>query len=184
MHGVSLWLFAYAIPALVTGGIVHCLSRCTINPTRDAVIIHAGLGISILASHIVLHTLGVTFPWHPYSLSIFIYGASTIFSIRMLGLFGMWYSLSAFLQQLTMLSVSFVLFPLMPLPLILLLVVPIFAFGHAQNVHHRSIRVMAISLWGVAAITLFAIVPDIYLLAALHTLLGTLGIQRSIVYPR
>lgn len=183
MHVVSLWLVTYALPALVTGGIVHSCSRYKINPTRDAVIIHAGLAISILASQSVLHTLGATFPWRPHVVSLLLYGASVIFAMHTLGLFGMWYSLSAFLQQLTILSVSFVLFPLLPLSLILLLVVPIFALGHAQNVHHRSIRVMVTSLWGVASISLFAIVPDIYLLAALHTFLGTLGIQRLIIYP-
>ena len=183
MYAISLWLVTYALPALVTGSSIRFFSQYNINPKRDAVIIHAGLCVSILLSHIALYHLGLPFPWRPHLFSLFIYGTSIIVAVRVLGIFGMWYALSALLQELTILSVAFVLFPLLPLPLILLLVVPIFALGHAQNVHHRSIRIVAISLWGVAAITLFSIMPDICLLAALHTVLGMLGIQRSIIYP-
>ncbi len=149
---------------------------------RDALIIHAGLALSILASHYALHSLNIDFPWRAHPLSLVLFVASICFSMRLLGIFGMWYCLSAFLQQLTILSTSFLLFHFLSLPLVLLLVLPIFTLGHAQNVRHRRLRVLLISLWGGLSITLFTIVPDLYLLAALHTLLGTMGIRRSILY--
>lgn len=183
MQPISLWLLMYALPAFVTGGIVQFSSRYGSNPTRDALIIHAGLVTSIFASQYAIKTLGLAFPWQPQLLSLIICAASILFAMRMLGLFGMWYSLSAFLQQLTILSVSFLLRSFLSLPVVLFLVVPIFSLGHAQNVAHRRIRVILISLWGVASILLFRVLPDVYLLASLHTLLGTIGIRRSIVYP-
>lgn len=184
MHVASLWLVTYVLPALITGGALQFFSRH--HPSRpkcDALIIHAGLAVSILANHYAFHVLGFAFPWYPHLLSILTYAASMFFAMYMLGIFGMWYSLSAFLQQLTILSISFLLLHELPLFLVLLLVVPLFALGHTQNVQQRRMRIAVLSLWGVASITLFTILSDVYLLAALHTLLGTIGIRRSIVYP-
>lgn len=183
MHAISLWLVTYAIPAFATGGIIWICSRYKSNARRNALIIHAGLLTSILASQYALHTFGLTFPWRPQLISLVIFGGGVALALWMFGVFGLWYALSAFLQQLTILSVSFLLFSFLSLPIVLMLVVPIYVLGHVQDVRHRSIRIILISLWGVLSIVLFSILPDIYFLAALHTLLGAIGIRRQIVYP-
>ncbi len=183
VDAVLLWLITYAIPAIITGGLVVFFSRRRINARRDAFIIHAGLGVSILANQYALRFFGWNFPWQPHLFSVVILAVSIVIAIRMLGTFGLWYALSAFLQQLTLLSVSFLLLQTLPLLFVVLLVVPIFTIGHAQKVQHQQMRVLMISLWGAASIALFTVIPDVYLLAALHTLLGTIGIRRSMVYP-
>lgn len=183
MYAVLLWLGTYAGPAVVTCGIVQFFYRKKINPTHDALIIHAGLAVSILASQYALHARGWSFPWQPHLFSVVILAVSIVIAIRMLGVFGLWYGLSAFLQQLTLLSVSFLLLHTLPLFFVLLLVVPLFTLAHGQNVRQWHMRLLLISAWGALSIGLFTLLPDIYLLAALHTILGTFGIRRSIVYP-
>ncbi|NOS66917.1 MAG: hypothetical protein HOO67_00930 [Candidatus Peribacteraceae bacterium] len=184
MHAISLWFLTYALPAFVTGGIIQFFSRYKSNPKRDGMIIHAGLLLSILASQYALYLNGSVFPWSPHILSFLFFIASVLFASRMLGMFGVWYALSAFLQQLTILSSSFLLLTFLSLPIVVLLIVPIFALGHAQDVRHRCIRIIVISLWGAASISLFSIMHDLYFLAALHTMLGVIGIQRKIMYPQ
>lgn len=183
MHILFLWLFAYVLPAFVTGGVLWIVSRRAGNAKRDALIIHGGLLFSVLTSQYALYLIGLEFPWRPHLLSFLLLIASILFAARMLGMFGIWYALSALLQQLTILSVSFLLLPFLSLPIVLLLVVPIFTLGHAQEVRHRQMRIILLSAWGIASVTLFSFFPNIYLLAALHTFLGVIGIRQSIVYP-
>ena len=180
MNAISLWLLTYVLPALLTGGILRMRSRA--DSAANAIILHAGLCCSIVVSQYALHSLEFSFPWQPHPLSLIMLAGSIVFAVQEFGLFGLWYGISAILQQLTILSVAFLLLQFLPLTVVLLLVVPVFAAGHAWEFRGRRLKIILVSLWGVVSIMLFALQPDVYFLSAAHTLLGTVGIRRSILY--
>src|SRR3989344_683525 len=136
MNLISIWFVTYAIPALIVGSLVKVLPQNVASEKRNAIITHSGLLISILATQYAMYALGFSFPWNPDTFSIFVFGFSVIFAAYLLGQLGIWYGLSALLQQLTMLSISFLLLPTFSIPLVVLLVVPLFIFCHLLSTQH------------------------------------------------
>jgi hypothetical protein len=178
-----IWLVAYAAPALIAGTTVKLLLPSKTKPSkRNVVIMHVALAVSALVSQYFIYANDLSFPWYPNAFSILVYIVSMAIAVSLLGSMGFWYGLSALLQQSTMLSMAFLLLPVYPLYLITLLIVPLYAWCHALQVSHWLTRILLFLLWGVVSIFLFSISQNLYLIAALHTLFGSLLISRSLLY--
>jgi hypothetical protein len=179
-----IWLIAYAAPAIFAGATVKLLPPSKAKPSkRNAVIMHIALAVSVLLSQYFIYANGLSFPWYPNTFSILVYIVSVAIAVSLLGSMGFWYGLSALLQQATMLSMVFLLSPAYSLYLVVLLIVPLYAWCHALQVNHWLTRILLFLLWGIASIFLFSISQNLYLIAALHTLFGSLLISRSLLYP-
>ena len=184
MSLIYIWLIAYAAPALVAGTTVKLLPPSKAKSSkRNAVIMHIALAVSVLLSQYFIYTNGVAFPWYPDSVSIIAYIVGVAVAMNVLGWMGFWYSLSALLQQMAILSIAFLLFSAYPLWFVVFLIVPLYAWCHALQVNHWRTRTFLFLLCGVASIFLFSISQNLYLIAALHTLFGSLLISRSLLYP-
>lgn len=184
MTPIYAWLVAYAAPALTAGATVKLLPPNGARPSkRNAIIMHAALAVSVLLSQYFIYANSITFPWHQNVFSIITYIVSVAIAVSLLGSMGFWYGLSALLQQLAMLSIAFLLSSAYPLHLVVLLIVPLYAWCHALQVNRWLTRISLFLLWGIASIILFSISQNLYLIAALHTLFGSLLISRSLLYP-
>lgn len=184
MSAVYIWLIAYALPAIVSGAAIKLLPRKKDRLSkRNAAIIHAALAVSTCFSQYFIHASGRVFPWYPNPLSIIVYLASVLIAIIFIGRIGLWYGLSALLQQLTMVSTAFLLLPVLPFYAVALLLVPLYVWGHSTQGTHRLMKILLFTVWGVASLFLFSVLPNVYLIASLHTLLGAMLISRSILYP-
>jgi hypothetical protein len=110
--------------------------------------------------------------------------ASIIISIMILGKFGALYSLSALLQQLCMVSMTFLLLPSLPLHHIILLLVPIYSLSHLSQLKKWQIKILLTFTWGVSSLMIFTIFSDIYLNIAIHNLIGTMLLSKKIIYQK
>jgi hypothetical protein len=182
MPSLYAWLVAYALPVVSAGAIVKALPRKGEGLSlRNGVIMHGALILSVVASQYLIHSSGLTFPWQPKALSIFAYVSATVIAAFLIGATGLWYALSAFVQELTIVSITFLLLPALPLYLIILIVVPVFVWAHTLRTRHWYFRLILLATWGVISVSLFSIILDVYLLAALHALLGAMLISRSVI---
>jgi hypothetical protein len=180
---IELWLFAYALPAFLAACWIKLFSKQEGGSPKNILVIHAVLLGSIVATQSALYARGLAFPW-PGEWSLALYVASAALATLVLGRLGLLYGASALVQQLTLLSIAYLLLPAFPLWAVVLLVVPLFVFCHDMTgVPHWRTRLLLISLWGVASILLFAYARDVFLIAALHTLFGTALISRKILFP-
>lgn len=179
-----IWLIAYATPALVAGAATKFLSSNTARLSkRNTVIMHIALGVSVLLSHCFIYAAGLIFPWYSNGFSILVYVISVAVAMSLLGWMGFYYGISALLQQLALLSMAFLLLPVYALYLVALLIVPLYAWCHVLQTDHRFTRSFLFLFWGVGSIFLFSISQDLYLIAALHALFGSLLISKSLLYP-
>ncbi len=184
MNLIFIWFLAYVLPAGLAGGVIKFLPKRRVGAlSQNGIIMHAALLVSILASQYALYALGFSFPWGLSALPVLFYLFSVFIAFLVLGAFGIWYGLSAFIQQLTMLSIAFLLLSVFPIYLVVLFVVPIYAFCHLGQVKRGLIRLLLFFLWGTASIMLFEIFHNVWLIVALHTFLGTLLIRQSVLYP-
>jgi hypothetical protein len=183
MNLILIWFLAYVLPFAAAFVVVKISPRrWTGSLSSNIIIVHVALLISILASQEVIHSFGRSFPlvFLPWGL---LYAVAALLAVALLGIFGLWYALSALLQQLTMLSISFVLFPALPLYVVVLLVVPVYAVAHFMRVRYDSAKALLFVAWGAASVCIFYFLPSIWPLAALHTLFGALLIKQAVLYP-
>ncbi len=179
-----IWFVAYAIPALLVGGLNKLLPRSTFGfSKRNTVITHAGLLISILLSQYFTYSLGFAFPFLTNLISFFGYVVTVAFAFWILGRLGGFYSLSVLFQQFAMLSISFLLLSSFPLYIVILLVAPLFVFCHELRTKYSLLRFLLISAWGVLSVLLFSILHDIWIVMALHIFAGAILIKRGVAYP-
>jgi|GEM_PF-6945644 len=179
---LTVWLIAYALPAFLTACWIKLFSHQQGGSPKNLIIVHIMLVVSSLLSLGFARALGFVIPL-PHAWSFALYAVSVVFAGWMIGWLGLWYGFSAFLQQLCMLSIALILLPAYPLWAVVLLIVPLFVFCHQlTGVPYWRLRIVLISVWGAASIVLFSYVPDILLIAALHTLMGALLIKRSVLY--
>ncbi len=184
MSAFLIWFVAYALPAGAGYCAVKVAQRRWAAGTvlQDAVVIHGALLISIAISQYLIHSFGLAFPWSLESYWVFAYVGAIAMSCLVLGTFGLGYALSALIQQLTMLSVAFLLLPALPVYAAIILIVPIYALLHRMRARYDW-RVMSLFLvWGVASVGFFALFHNIWVTAALHALFGATLIQRSVLY--
>jgi hypothetical protein len=178
-----IWLFGYLLPASAA------CSIALIFPRRmhglfgyQLAVMHAMLCVSIFITQYRMLTLGITFPWHADLPSLFYYGVSIGIASCMLGALGAWYGLSAFVQQLTMLSIAFVLMRTFPIVGVVLLIMPVYVGCHFFGTGFTLLRIILFAVWGAASICIFWVTSDFWLTAAVHTLLGSLLIRYNILY--
>ena len=185
MISLSVWFLFYLLPIGVAGGIAKLFPTRGNEPiSRDAFVIHVALLISILGSQYALFTAGRAFPWSAEDPFIFLYAAGIVFSFLLLRSLGLWYALSALLQQACMLSMAFVLYEAFPLWGVVLLVVPIYTLAHLLKVRYAWSRMALFFAWGAIIVLLFPLLPSVWLFAALHTIAGAVLIRFGVLYPR
>lgn len=183
MNLIFIWLITYAIPGIFAGGLVKLLpSRSVGLSKRNILIMHGALLVSTLASQYAVYTLEFSFPWFPDGISFFVYVASVLAAVFLLGSMGGWYGLSALLQQLTILSSALILLSAFSVYTVAVLIVPVFVFCHTLQGKYWRMRTLLFLLWGTSSIFLFSIIHNVWLIAALHTLFGVLLIKWSILY--
>ncbi len=179
-----MWLVAYAAPGLIAGTSIKLLPKRKDRVGASVIIIATiALIVSISISQYFIHTSSLVFPWYPKTLSIIAYILSIFIAIRLIGKMSIWYSFFALIQELAVGSITFLLLPFLPLYLIILLIVPLFVWGHDFQTSRWLIRTILFTALGAISVLLFSLLLDFYLLAALHTLIGAILISRSIVYP-
>jgi hypothetical protein len=181
MNLISAWLLTYLAPAVAAGAIVTVFARRSNASKRIAIAVHSALVFSAFASQYVIWTTGLTFPWETSTFSIICFLLSILISAIMIRSFAIWYALSALLQQLTMLSVAFLLLTQLPLWSVILLVVPPFVWCHDME-RMFGTKMLLFSLWGTSSIALFSFIPNLLLIAAVHSVLGTLLISFRIIH--
>jgi hypothetical protein len=183
---ILVWFFGYLLPAGAAYGFASFLPRRANSLfTYQLVVMHAALLVSIAITQYSMYVLGLAFPWHADSFSLFWYILVAITSASMLGGLGIWYGISAFVQQLTMLSTAFLLLPVFPLYAVVLLIMPVYVTCHFLRLDWTLVRVSLFASWGVASVVLFAMTSDFLLTVTLHTLFGSLLIKRGVLYaPR
>lgn len=185
MNPFYVWIIAYAAPALIAGGVVKALPRPARRPNpRNTIITHATLILSGFLGQYFLRAAGLFFPWFPGVFSISAYALSLVVAFLVIGRGGILYGLSAFIQQFSMLSISFLLLPVFPLWAVILLIVPLFVWCHTMETEHALVRTLLFSAWGVLSILLFHVLQDIYIVAALHAVFGVFLVSRGMLYPR
>lgn len=178
-----IWFVAYALPAFAVLIILQALPQYKPGTVVRGAIAGAGLFASTMMSQGIIYAAGLSFPWFLSGLSLILFFISVSISFIVLGSFGIVYALAVLLQQVTLLSISFIIFPSLPPYAIILLVVPLFAFAHMLQMKHWQMKVAITFLWGACSIFLFSILMDVFIIAALHTLFGVLFIGKMIMYP-
>jgi hypothetical protein len=181
MKPLMIWLIGYFSPAVVAGSFPQLLPTSNSVPIRDAAVVHGALIFSIFVSQYTIHTAGLAFPWNISTLSLSAYVASTVIAVGLIGLVGLWYALSALIQQLTLLSITFLLLTACPAYLVVLLVVPPFVLCHKLWEKNWRIKATLITVWGVSCIGIFIILPNLWLIAGLHAVFGALLMSLSIL---
>lgn len=184
---LTTWLCAYVAPAAAFGLIALVwVKKREYWYERNVIIAHAALLVSIAASQYTIHIRGLAFPWYPGLLSILVFAASALLALAYLWhlqpWLGLWYTVSALVQQATMLSIAFLLLKAFPAWAVILFVIPVFVAVHFISLEHWRLKLLLVSAWGIATILLFVLTHNIWLIAALHTLLGAFFIRHRVLY--
>jgi hypothetical protein len=184
MNPLLVWAIAYVLPALSADIFVILFpQRRTPVHYWDAEVMHVALGISVLASQYAIFLMGEAFPWQ-INASVLLYAASVIVAFLLIQKLGLWYALSALIQELTMLSIAYYLFAFFPLYVAILLIVPVFVLSHPLTGRHWILRPALFSLWGIASVSIFYLIHNVWVIAAFHAVLGTVLIKQGVLYPR
>jgi len=181
-----IWLIGYAVPAFVAGVAIKILpkSQSRLN-IRNALIACASLSVSIISTQIYIHAVGYEFPWTPSLLSITCALASILIAYRLMGMSSLAYWAYCLLQEITLLSITFLLLSEFSLLLIVALVVPFFVWCHPLYVGKLwLLRIALFTAWGIISLSLFYIIKDIYIITAFHSILGAWFISKSILYSQ
>ena len=179
MNFILIWIVAYLLPGLFTGFILFLFR---VNRNMSLMIIHVFLVVSIVLSFYSIHALGLVFPGFHDPLALLVYGASVLISMMMIGKIGMFYGFSSFVQELTMLLMLFLLSSYFPYWIAYLMVVPLYVLAHNLKSSYRYGIILTLSLWGVCILYLFLSGVDIFYLSAIHTIIGSLLIKKSMIY--
>jgi hypothetical protein len=184
MAPLLTWFVAYLLPAAIGYGVVKASPRRKIGRlTNDMLIIPGMLLVSIGISQYCIFSQGLTFPWNLESLWVLAYLAAIVLAGLLLGKFGIVYAISVLIQQLTMLSITFILLQAFPVYVAALLIAPVYTILHRLRTPY-SFRIMALFfVWGVASVALFSYFPNLWLIASLHLLFGSLLVKRRILSP-
>ena len=176
-----LWFWVYALPAIAAGIVALALSLKTKTVKLGTLVIHIGLLVSITASQYVIYSYDLSFPWAIDETSVLLLGVSVAIAMYLIGISGFVYALSSFAQEITMLSVAFLLLPVFSVWQVILLIVPLYVVLHFLSLSMWLLRLVLLTLWGVTAILIFNATNNIYIVIALHTALGAFLISQSLL---
>ncbi len=210
MNPTYIWLIAFLLPALCTAFLLFFFSKFTKNiaPTknpagtgvtvnvtntiRSAIIIHVGLLTSIFISYLLMIENKVSpspwpFPVDTTSSSVWVVSVSALcagvaISFFVLNFYGLLYSASSVIQQLTLLSIANLLLAKTSLLVTIAYIAPIFIMGHIIEDRQSLFKIVLVTSWGIIAIALFAWLRDMYLITAIHILFGTFLIKKKVLY--
>jgi len=177
------WLFAYILPGVSVLAVIHFFPQYRAGTLFRGIVVHSGLLVSTILSQYLIYTTGRTLPWIPHVSSVFLFVGIAIAVLVILRRFGFFYVLSAFLQQLTMISIAYYLLDSLSFLLIIVLVVPFYAFSHLLQLKYWHIKIPITLLWGFLSLGIFVLYEDLFLNASLHAIVGSLLIYKGILYP-
>jgi hypothetical protein len=180
-EALLLWGGTYFLPALCTAFLILVLPQRKNTPAMRALLLHGGVLLSLLLIHREIADSGLLFPFAPQTHSGVLFLFTIIITWHLHEVHGLLYALSAFLQQLCLVSIAFLLVPLLTLPAILLLVVLPYAVSHLLERQRATYKFILTLLWGCTSILVFVITEDVYLVTTLHTLLGLTLLRPSIL---
>ncbi len=184
---ILIWFLIYVLPviaAYIFALFVPIKKWTTAWRRINTIAIHIAILISFALSQYVIYSSNLMFPWRLDSLSATLLVVSVFIAVLVIGRFGIIYSASAFIQEATMLSISYLLLQTLPVWLVILLVIPLFVFSHFLSLEKWKLRLFLLTLGGSASILLFSITLNIYLLTSLHILVGAFLISKSIIYSK
>ncbi|HEY4525792.1 MAG TPA: hypothetical protein VJL32_01695 [Candidatus Paceibacterota bacterium] len=177
------WFVAYLLPVLLMLAAVFLFSRRP-GTTFRMLAVHSALCLSIILSQYLLYLAHRPFPFDFPFPSILFFTATMVIVPAILGRFGFFYALSAFIQELALTSIAYYLFGPFNFWLVVLLVVPIYATSHLLEPKYWRIKIPTTLVWGTVSLALFAAYGDILLNTSLHAILGSFFIYGGIMYPR
>lgn len=177
---LTIWFLAYVLPLAIACGISTFLPSKS-KALYGTFIVHIALLVSIAASQYIIHSLALSFPWHVSMFSLLALVIGVGLAVVFIGSLGFWYATSAFIQELMMLSMVFLLLPTFPIYMVILLIVPIFVACHFLTFDDLKAKLTLIPLWGIASILLFVVTHNIYFIATLHTVFGAFLFSRSVL---
>jgi hypothetical protein len=161
------------IPILCAFGVAHFFVRRGITEKYALAVVYVPLLISAVINSYVIYHLNLSFPWETDIFSVFLFVLGFIISFLAIGSLGVWYTIAVFIQEVVILSMTFLLLTVFPVYVVILLIVPVFVLAHFTSLNHWIVRVVLLSLWGVASVLLFATTQNIYIIVALHSILGS-----------
>ena len=178
---IQLWIMAYVVPLAAACGLALAWRRKDDWFERSLVAIHVALIIGIVITQCAMYAYGLSFPWYPGPLSLAVFISSAILAAVLLGAVGLLYAMSALVQELAMLSLAFLFLQTFPILMVILLIAPVFVACHFLTLKYWQLKLVLMSLWGITVILLFVLTRNVYMIAALHTLLGSLLFSRSVL---
>lgn len=181
MHLLLIWFVTYVVPAGLSWLTTFFLTRKAGIEKYNLLIIHAALLISIGLSQYAIYSLGLSFPWRLTPISLVALAVALVFTRIMIGSVGPWYLGSALIQEFAMISIAYVLLSYFPVHIVVLLVAPVFVLAHFLSFTRWKIRLLLLSLWGTITIPLFILTYNVYVIAALHAIVGSFFISRSVM---
>jgi len=185
MHPLLQWLIVYFLPISVT--LVLLRTPHTKSSLREAATIHLGLLASIVLSQYFISQTTRSFPFHTAPVFLVLVAITAVLCTRILGKFGLLYILSAFLQELCLLSATHLLLSSLPMSIILLLVIIPYSLAHITSPIHClnwEAKLPITLLAGTASVLLYAQYSNLYVNTVMHAGLGTLLIYSGILYHK
>jgi predicted outer membrane lipoprotein len=184
MNLALMWLLGYVLPCALGVLAVLAYRRNHKRGVEGIVIIHAAGLVSIAINLYFLSTTGTRFVLRYSMYSLLLLLVSAAIAVIFLRKLGIAYSVSALIQEATLLAAAALLLPHLFVPLILLMLAPIFSFAHLLHVKHWKWKIPLTMAWGVIAVLLYVRFFDLLLNTAIHILLGTFFIKKGIIYAR
>jgi len=179
---ILLWFIFYFLPAGLAFVLIRFFSER--GSMFRAFLVHGALVFSIFLTQYLLYSEGKYFPWHIHLYSVMLFALALITTPFIVGRFSIFYIFSAFVQELTMLSMAFYLMPTLSFWLAVIFIVPVYAFSHFTHKERWQARLWATSVWGILSIALFSYQKDILLNTALHAIFGAVLIYYGIIYVK
>jgi hypothetical protein len=171
-------------PVLLVLSAIFIFPKARQGTIKRGVIIHLGLLLSIILSQSLIFKIGKLSTFYNSSMFILPFLASIIISLIILGRFGMFYSLSAALQQLCMLSVTSLLLPVLPIGYTILLIIPVYSFSHLLQPKKWQFKIPLTLIWGALSLIIFTLIQDVYLNMSIHNFIGTFLISKNLIYHK
>ena len=177
---ICLWFFAFAAPAIAVATVNRNIGHR--SDQFGQMITHAVLAVSLLVMQLASLSFQGTLPFFFSWLALSGFLVAIAAGFILIGRTALFYGLSALLQQLTLLSTAYVLLSVFPLWVVTLLIVPPFVISHDLGVGRRRLRkAVILCVWGCLSLVLFSLGTSVFVIAAVHLLLGSTVMSFSIV---
>ncbi len=178
------WLFAYILPILLVVAVIRFFPEYRAGTLFRGAVVHIGLLVSIVLSQYLLYAVERSFPWNFRLASIFSFIGVAVAIFVILGRFGLFYTFSALIQQLTMTSIAYYLYGPLSFFFIVILVVPPYSLSHLFQPKYWQVKIPVTLLWGFISLALFFLWQDVFLNALVHAIAGAFFIRRGVMYPQ